>query len=63
MKSGNVIRVKGVKDWKMKYKGNDITFLSIEQRTGIFAPSEKIIMGGLDLSQIEAVTVEQKVFD
>ncbi len=57
MKSGNKISVTGIKDLDFKYKGNEITSISVvfrRFRTG----KSKIIVASLNLSQIEAITSE-----
>lgn len=62
MKSGNVITVRGVKAWNGQYSGNTITKLQIVRYWIPFmAPKAKLIMGSVDLSQIEAI-VETKYF-
>lgn len=59
MKSGNVITVNRVKDWKIKWEGNCVTFLSIERHKPFFTADERPIMGSIDLRQIEAIAVKK----
>lgn len=62
MKSGNVITVRGVRAWEGRYSGNTITQLQIERyRIPFLAPSSRLWVSTLDLSQIEAI-VETKYF-
>jgi len=56
MKSGNVIRLKGIADWKLGHMGNEITQLSIEREN--LPTGERLILASMDLSQIEAITEE-----
>lgn len=56
MKSGNKIVADKVTDWGFKYKGNEITELTLSQKEGsIFGCKNKLIVGSIDLSQIEAI--------
>lgn len=63
MKSGNVITVRGVKNWNGQYSGNTITKLHISRYRSIpfLTPSSLLWVSTLDLSQIEAI-VETKYF-
>lgn len=53
MKSGNVIQVSGIKDWKIEYRGNEVTSISIKY--GWWKIGPRLVLGSLDLSQIEAM--------
>jgi hypothetical protein len=55
MKSGNKIEVYGVKNWEIKYSGDVITGLSIAYRF-FSLKSDRLIIGSIALSQIEAIT-------
>ena len=55
MKSGNKIEVYGVKNWEIKYAGDVITKLSIDYRW-LSLKSDRLIVGSIALSQIEAIT-------
>ena len=55
MKSGNVIHVDHVKDWNLKYTGNEITNLKIVREKLLFRSVKGLIVPSLDLSQIEAI--------
>lgn len=62
MKSGNAITVRGIKHWEIKFSNNLVNRLFIERYSFPFmAPKAKLIMGSIDLSQIEAI-VETKFF-
>jgi len=54
MKSGNVITQTRVKEWEVKWRGNEVTAITVVYNK-FFPPSQKLIMGALDLSQIEAM--------
>lgn len=59
MKSGNIIVVRGVKEWKVRAEGNLIVLLHIERTwlaNHLWKPT-KLVMSSLDLSQIEAITI------
>lgn len=57
MKSGNKIRLRHVSEWEAKVKGNSITSLSITRTKWLdWLPKEKLVVGSIDLSQIEAIT-------
>lgn len=56
MKSGNVIEQRGVKDWSIRGDASGgINYVSIKLRAGPFAPKRKLIVTGLDLTQVEAI--------
>jgi hypothetical protein len=55
MKSGNVIRVKNVKDWSFRSNGNEVIYLKVEQGKSIFRSRRGLIISTIDLSQIEGV--------
>lgn len=56
MKSGNVLTSNCVVSWKIKYNEDTITGIELEQST---APGKKrIVLGGLDLSQVEGIVEE-----
>jgi hypothetical protein len=64
MKSGNKIVLKGIKDYKYGYKGNEIISLTIERQkwaqiASKFFGTEVLPVGSTDLSQIEALTVRR----
>lgn len=52
MKSGNIITCNWVKDWKLRYQGNEILALSIKYR---WFAKPKLIIASLALDQIEAI--------
>lgn len=54
MKSGNVIRIRGVSNYEFKMNGNSISELELEQYGKIFG-GPRLLVGTIDLSQIEAV--------
>lgn len=57
MKSGNKIRVRLVKDWKVDYRGNEITGLTVQRKwLARWIGVERLIVPTVDLSQIEAIT-------
>jgi hypothetical protein len=53
MKSGNVIRVRGVKDYAIKMSGSDLR--SLELKYFWRRPSRRLVMPTLQLDQIEAI--------
>lgn len=55
MKSGNVIRIRNVKDYEFKMNGNSVSSLKIETHGRIFG-GPRLLVQTIDLSQIEAVT-------
>ena len=57
LKSGNTIRLPFIKDWTIRTKNGTVTYLEIE-RYGLFEwlPTKKLIVGSIDLPQIEAIT-------
>lgn len=59
MKSGNVIPVHGVKEWKVNTIGNSVTTLSIKYTWFAIRvySRERLLVGSIDLSQIEAITI------
>ena len=60
MKSGNVIKIGNIKTWSAKYRGDEITALSIESGFSIgLINSRRLIVGSIALVQIEAI-VESK---
>lgn len=57
MKSGNKIKLRHVSNWEAKVTGNTITSLSITRTPWLdWLPKEKLVVGSIDLSQIEAIT-------
>ena len=56
MKSGNVVTLRGIKDWKIQTTGNRITRLEITRRRYAVLFYARPIMSSIDLSQIEAIT-------
>lgn len=58
MKSGNVIKLRGIKDWKIKYDNAQITYFWIElEWWATLLGFDKLVMGSIDLAQIEAIVV------
>lgn len=57
MKSGNIITVGGVKEYKVINKGDEIIHLTIEQRPYMKFFADKLLVNSINLSQIEAVTI------
>lgn len=59
MKSGNVIPVHGVKEWKANTWENSVITLSIEYTWFAMRvySRERLIVRSIDLSQIEAITI------
>ena len=56
MKSGNVLKLKGIKDWSLKCNGDQITSLKIvRSRWANFMGYPRLIVQSIDLKQIEAV--------
>ena len=56
MKSGNKITIDKVTDWNIKYDSNQITSIRIDQNTeGSFKCKNKLIIGSIDLKQIECI--------
>ena len=55
MKSGNRIRVRGVKEYTINNAGNEIIGLSLKYYW--FRFGKRLLVKTMDLSQIEAVTV------
>jgi hypothetical protein len=58
MKSGNVIALSGIEEYKIENTGNEITSLEITQKHKIFGvfPSTRLLVKTIALDQIEAVT-------
>jgi len=54
MKSGNILKCTGVKDWSLKYNNEQITSLTIEYKK-LRLPCKKLIIQSIDLKQIEAI--------
>lgn len=58
MKSGNVIVLPGIKNYKIKNVGNAITYLQMDQTFFSRCFSRvRLLIQTIDLSQIEAITV------
>lgn len=59
MKSGNRLRLRGVKEWKFNTRGNEVVGITIERSRFAtwFGTGERLIVSTIDMSQIEAVTV------
>lgn len=59
MKSGNRLRLRGVKNWKFDTRGNEVVGITIERSRFAkwFGAGERLIVSTIDMSQIEAVTV------
>ena len=56
MKSGNVITVDKVRKWNIKYNSDEITYLSVLQKTkGLFRCKYRFIAESISLSQIECI--------
>jgi len=58
MKSGNVIVLNGIDNYKLKANNDNIIYLELVMSDK--ARGEKLIMPSLDLSQIEAITQEDE---
>jgi len=56
MKSGNVIKLRGIKNYTVKALGNEVTTLDLEMYRWRIFKGHTIAMAALDLSQIEAIT-------
>lgn len=54
MKSGNVIRIRNVKNYEFKMNGNNVSSLRIDTGMKIFG-GPRLLVQTIDLSQIEAV--------
>ncbi len=52
MKSGNVLKLPGVKDWEAKWRSDEITYLRVIYK---WWAREKLLVGTINLSQIEAI--------
>ena len=60
-KSGNKVTADMVLDWKIKYNNDRVTYFSISQKEeGFFKCRNKIIVGSIDLKQIECVVEQSK---
>lgn len=58
MKSGNVIKVDSVIDWKVEYNKIDGKLSSVTLNTDTNARKVRLIMATLQLYEIEAITEE-----
>lgn len=57
MKSGNRIRLRFIKDWKVRRGTGGLTELTIVRHPFFeWLPHPKLIVSTIDLSQIEAIT-------
>lgn len=54
MKSGNVIRLRGILKWETSTNDDGVSRLFIERRKRFFG--EKLVISTIDLGQIEAIT-------
>lgn len=54
MKSGNVIRLRGILKWETSTNDDGVSRLFIERRKRFFG--EKLVMSSIDLGQVEAIT-------
>ncbi|MCK5020053.1 MAG: hypothetical protein KAS32_23570 [Candidatus Peribacteraceae bacterium] len=54
MKSGNVIKLHGIKDWKIRYTNDTITYFQLIPHRFVFK-RRILAMGALALGQIEAI--------
>lgn len=54
MKSGSVIALSRVRKWEIGFTRNQVTSLSIEYYR--WSAKERLIVGSIDLSNIEAMT-------
>lgn len=54
MKSGNVIRLRGILEWKTSTNDNGVDQLYIRRRKRFFG--EKLVITTIALEQIEAIT-------
>lgn len=58
MKSGNRIKLHGIKEVEVKTEGNLVTQLRIERhKLARILRLERVMVTSIDLSQIEAITV------
>ena len=59
MKSGNKIKLGGIKDYEFKMQGGEVMEMSLVMHPRLWFPwrRERVLAKTLDLSQIEAVTV------
>lgn len=56
MRSGNVIKVRGLKDWTIEAQGNTVTKVSLKRsKLAGFLGIPILVLSAVDLSQIEAV--------
>lgn len=55
MKSGNAIKLTGVKDYKIENIGNNITGITLTQDLHWWLFSRRLLVKTINLSQIEAV--------
>lgn len=58
MKSGNIITVDSVIDWKVEYNKSDGKLSSVTINTDTNVRKVRLIMTTLQLSQVEAITEE-----
>lgn len=57
MKSGNKIKLRHIGNWEAEIQGNTVTSLSISRTPWLdWLRKEKLVVGSIDLSQIEAIT-------
>lgn len=54
MKSGNIIRLRGILEWKTTTNDDGVSSLFIRRRKRFFG--EKLVVSTIALSQIEAIT-------
>lgn len=55
MKSGNVIKINGVKTWKVRYEGDDIVYLELSYKRFPLSNRRRLAVGSINLSQIEGL--------
>lgn len=56
MKSGNILKVDKVTEWKVQYQEDNITYLSVTQTTkGFFKCKNHLQVETVSLNQIEAI--------
>jgi hypothetical protein len=56
MKSGNKITIDRVTSWDIRYDEDQVTRIAIEQvNKGLFKCKNKLIVGSIDLKQIECI--------
>lgn len=57
MRSGNKIKLRGVKEWSVTNAGNKVNRLHIVRTSWAGLFTQRLVVSTIDLSQIEAVTV------